>query len=116
MNPDELVFLSDLDKFYVPNTDGGAHSSWLKSVKDKISDDKIAIREIAKGMIKFSSNANTQWLLNKLEIQKVNTRIDSLGLKNHSKIYNIVSALFVGKELFPGIKGKELETELNRRN
>lgn len=112
LNPDELVLLSDLDKFYVPNTDGGAHSSWLKSLKEKIEDEKVSIREIAKGMIKFSSNANTEWLLNRLDIQKVNARIDSLGLKNHTRIYNIVSALFVGKELFPGVKGKELEAKL----
>ena len=114
LNPDELVLISDLEKFYIPNTDGGAHSSWLKSVKGKIEDNKISIREIAKGMIKFSSNANTEWLLNKLEIQKVNARIDSLELKNHTDIYNIVSALFVGKELFPGIKAEELEAKLQK--
>jgi len=116
INPDELVSLIELDKFYVSNTDGGAHSSWLKSVKDKIVDDKISIREIAKGMIKFSSNANTEWLLNKLELEKVNSRIDSLGLKNHTKIYNIVSALFVGKELFPDLKEKELQKKLTELN
>ena len=112
LNPDEMVLISDLDKFYIPNTDGGAHSSCLKSVKGKIKEDKISIREIAKGMIKFSSNANTEWLLNKLEIHNVNGRIDSLGLINHSKIYNIVSALFVGKELFPNLKRKELQKKL----
>ena len=112
MNPEELVLVSDLDKFYVPNTDGGAHSSWLESAKDKIIENKISIREIAKGMIKFSSNANTEWLLNKLETHNVNARIDSLGLINHTQIYNIVSALFVGKELFPELKGKELAAKL----
>lgn len=116
INPDELVSLSDLDKFYVPNTDGDAHPSWLKSVKDKISDNKISIREIAKGMIKFSSNANTEWLLNKLGIENVNNRLDSLGLKNHTEIYNIVSDLFVGKELFKGLKGKELQKKLLELN
>ncbi|MFW5822850.1 MAG: serine hydrolase [Tangfeifania sp.] len=112
LNPDELVQISDLDKFYIPNTDGGAHPSWLKSVRDKITEDKISIREIAKGMIKFSSNANTEWLLNELGIEKVNNRVDSLGLKNHTEIYNVVSALFVGKEKFPGLKGKELQKKL----
>lgn len=112
INPDELISLTDLDKFYVPNTDGGAHTSWLKSIKDKISDDKISIREISKGMIKFSSNANTEWLLNKLGIENVNNRLDSLGLKNHTEIYNIVSALFVGKELFPNLNGKDIQKKL----
>lgn len=112
INPDELIPLSELSKFYVPNTDGGAHSSWLKSAKDKFLDDKISIREISKGMIKFSSNANTEWLLNKLGIENVNNRLDSLGLKNHTEIYNIVSALFVGKELFKDLKGKDLQKKL----
>lgn len=116
INPDELISLSDLDKFYVPNTDGGAHPSWLESIKDKISDDKISIREISKGMIKFSSNANTEWLLNKLGIENVNNRLDSLGLKNHTEIYNIVSALFVGKELFKDLKGKDLQKKLIELN
>jgi len=112
IEPDRLVSLDALEKYYVPNTDGGAHPSWLKSNQDKIVDNQISIREIAKGMIKFSSNANTEWLLNELGVEKVNNRIDSLGLKNHTKIYNIVSALYVGKELFPDLKGKELQKKL----
>lgn len=112
VDPNEQILLSDLDKFYVPRTDGGAHKSWMRSVKNKIADNKISIREIAKGMIQFSSNANTEWLLDKLQADKVNQRIVSLGLNNHTEIYPIVSALFVGKELFPGMNGKELENKL----
>ena len=113
INPDELIPLDELRKFYVPNTDGGAHPAWLKSVESKISESKISIREIAKGMIKYSSNANTEWLLNRLGIDNVNNRLDSLGLKNHTQIYNIVSALFVGKELFPESTGQELKIKLS---
>ncbi len=114
INPDELVPLKELDKFYLPNTDGGAHPGWLESVNKKISDKQISIREIAKGMIEYSSNANTEWLLNKLGINNVNNRLDSLGLENHTKIYNVVSALFAGKELFPDLKGKELREKLSQ--
>ncbi|MGV8814795.1 MAG: serine hydrolase [Gelidibacter sp.] len=113
INPDDLIPINDLEKFHVPNTDGGAHMEWLKAVKPKISDGHISIREIAKGMIKYSSNANTEWLLNKLGTDKVNNRLDSLGLKDHTEIYNIVSALFVGKELFPDLKGHELQKVLS---
>ena len=62
INPDEEVGISELEKFHVKNTDGGAHPKWLDFVKNKINDDKITVREIAKGMIRFSSNANTEWL------------------------------------------------------
>lgn len=114
INPDELIPLDELDRFYVPNTDGGAHPGWLKSVNNKISENQISIREIAKGMIKFSSNANTEWLLNKLGCDKVNSRLDSLAIGSHTEIYDIVSALFVGKELFPDLKGKVLRKRLDQ--
>ena len=54
---------------------------WLKLVNDKIVNDAISIREIAKGMIKFSSNANTEWLSKKLGLEQINNRIDSLGIE-----------------------------------
>jgi len=112
VNPQEKVSLDELSKFYIPNTDGGAHSSWLESVKDKIIDNQISIAEIAKGMIRFSSNANTEWLASRLGLDNVNNRIDSLGIENHTAFYNIVSALFVGKEKFPQSRGSELERKL----
>lgn len=114
INPDETVPISELDKFYIPNTDGGAHPSWLKKVNDKIKEEQISIREIAKGMIAFSSNANTEWLCEKLGLKNINSRLDSLGISKHSDIYYIVSALFVGKEKYPNLKGKDLETELKK--
>jgi len=112
LNPDEEVSLNELEKFYVSNTDGGAHPKWLRSVKGKVKENKISIREIAKGMIKYSSNANTEWLSQKLGLENINKRIDSLGISHHTEIYYIVSALFVGKEKFPDLTDKELETKL----
>lgn len=108
INPDQNISLTELDRFYVANTDGGAHPNWLKSINDKIKNDSISIKEIAKGMIKYSSNANTEWLSDKLELKNINNRLDSLDIKNHSKFYHIVSALFVGKEKFPKLTGSEL--------
>ena len=105
---DEKVMISDLDKFYVANTDGGAHMAWLKEVDDQIKDETITIQEVAKGMIKYSSNANTEWLIHRLGIDKINTRLKLLGMQDHSDISYIVSALFVGKEKFPKLKGDEL--------
>lgn len=112
INADEMIPLSDLDQYYAKNTDGGAHPAWLKKNADKIVDDKIAIREIAKGMIMFSSNANTEWLCDYLGIDKVNARLDSLGITDHESIYPIVSSLYVGKELFPDLENKDLEAKL----
>ncbi len=112
IDPDQAISLDELDKFYIPKTDGGAHPSWLKSVKDKIHNNTISIREIAKGMIAYSSNANTEWLCKKLGLKNINNRKDSLGITQHEDMYYIVSALFVGKEKFPNTKGEALERKL----
>ncbi len=112
IDPNEEISIDELSKFYVPGTDGGAQSKWLESVKDKIKDNKIPIREIAKGMLFFSSNANTEWLTDKLGLDNINKRIKSLGIKDHTRFYYIVSSLFVGKEKFPSLKGEELAQKI----
>ncbi len=112
LNPDEIVSFDQLDQFYIPGTDGGAHMAWFKSIKGSIVDDGIPLREVAKGMILYSSNANTEWLCERLGLENINQRIKELGIEKHSEIYNIVSALFVGKELFPDLKEMDLVNAL----
>ena len=112
INPDELIPLDELDRFYVANTDGGAHPAWLNAVSDQVKDNRVAVREIARGMINFSSNANTEWLSQRLGLEKINAQLERLEAKDHTPIYYLVSSLFVGKERFPGITGPALEEEL----
>ncbi len=112
LHPDSLVPLSEVNKFYVPRTDGGAHPAWLEEVSNQAKDGLVTIRAIAKGMLKQSSNANTEWLLDKLGIAQVNNLLDTLELNHHTPIHYLVSALFVGKELFPHLRGKALEDAL----
>lgn len=113
ISADELILISELEKFYVPGTDGGAHEKWLKRVVTKRADNQVKLIDVAKGMIEFSSNANTEWLLNKLGIQNVNSRLDSLGIKMHTPIFYPVSSLFVGIEAFPIIENDELAKRIS---
>ena len=85
---------------------------WLASIKSKIETEKIPLKEIAKGMMKYSSNANTEWLSEKLGLDNINNRIDSLGIKYHSEIYYMVSAMFIGMEKFSKFEGKELQKKI----
>ncbi|MER1987263.1 MAG: serine hydrolase [Solibacillus sp.] len=55
----------------------------------------MTLNEVAKGMIAFSSNANTDFLLTKLGIDAVNNRLKALNLLDHTPIYPLVSALYV---------------------
>src|SRR5699024_11420216 len=53
---------------------------------------------VAKGMITFSSNANTDYLIERLGIEHINQRLQSLKLDDHDDIYPLVGALFISLE------------------
>lgn len=95
LDKDQLVPLDDLNCFYFEGTDGSAHEAWLESIHaaDKIKDKQTTLHEVAKGMITYSSNANTDYLLHLLGISTVNDRIESLGLPHHEPVYPLVSPL-----------------------
>jgi len=101
IDPTMEVSLEELDNYYIPRTDGGAHEAWLKKLKttQQIKDNKTTLEQVAKGMIQFSSNANTEYLLDLLTLEKVNNVLDFLDVKNHDAIYPFTSALFVSVKL-----------------
>jgi D-alanyl-D-alanine carboxypeptidase len=90
---DELVPLEDLEKYYVPNTDGGAHPAWLQNTT--IQDNHVTLSEVVKGMIHYSSNANTDYLLTRLGFDKVNAVRDQLGLTSHDEIYPLTATNYI---------------------
>jgi D-alanyl-D-alanine carboxypeptidase len=97
VNENDMVALSELDRYYLPNTDGNAHPDWIAYEKRKkhIVNDSIALIHVARGMILFSSNANTEFLMEILGIDNVKNNIQLMGLKNHSPIYPLVASLFM---------------------
>ncbi len=97
IKPEEWVDTLELDKFYLADTDGGAHPAWLSQVREKqlIQNGKISLLEIAKGMIRFSSNANTEYLMSRLGLPAINATKDSLGFTTHTPIYPFTSAMMV---------------------
>lgn len=92
-----LVPLSELDRYYLPNTDGDAHPNWLAYEKKMghIKNDSISVLDVARGMIMFSSNANTEYLMDLLGPDNVKNNIELLGIQQHSAIYPMVAALFM---------------------
>jgi D-alanyl-D-alanine carboxypeptidase len=97
INEDSKVALSELDKYYLPNTDGDTHPEWLKYEKEQghIKGDSIALIDVARGMILFSSNANTEYLMDLLGLDNVKNNIQLFGLQQHTAIYPLVSSLFM---------------------
>ncbi|CAK4834030.1 unnamed protein product [Aphanomyces euteiches] len=107
ITPDESVKLKELEPYYLPNLDGGAHPSWLSYIESKqlVKDGAVALEEVAKGMIVFSSNANTEYLMERLGLSNINQNIEELGLKHHEPLYPFVSSLLIPYELMQSYVG-----------
>ncbi|MGE6257222.1 serine hydrolase [Heyndrickxia sporothermodurans] len=101
INSEEEIPLKKLDIYYVPNTDGGAHPAWIEELKneEKTIDGKVTINEVVKGMIKFSSNANTEYLMDRIGLKNIEKEQRELGLYYREKPYYISSAMFIGNWL-----------------
>lgn len=99
------VELSKVDKFYIPNTDGGAHPNWKKSLN---SSTEASLLEIAKGMMQFSSNACTDYLINKIGMDVINQSIEALKL-NHDKIAYLTPPI-----LIPGYLSERRSVAINK--
>ena len=97
VNANNYVPLKELEKYYLPNTDGGAHHNWLEYEKSKnhIQNDSVKLIDIARGMIMFSSNANTEYLMDLLGFDNVKNNIQLFGLKQHTAIFPLVASLFI---------------------
>lgn len=97
IDEDSYVALAELDKYYLPNTDGGAHPAWIayEQKQNHIKNDSAKLLDVARGMILFSSNANTEYLMDLLGMDNVKNNIQLLGLKQHTAIYPLVASLFM---------------------
>lgn len=102
INPKQRIPLSELDKYYIPNLDGGAQKNWLQYTKDKklVQNGTVSLEEVAKGMIVFSSNANTEYLMERLTLGKINQTVKELGLKKHEPVYPFYSSLLIPYEVW----------------
>jgi len=91
------VALSDLNKYYLANTDGNAHPDWLKyeQAQNNIKGDSIMLIDVARGMMMFSSNANAEYLMDLLGFDNVKSNMQLFGLKHYTPVYPLVSSLFM---------------------
>lgn len=97
LDKDSPVSLDDLNQYYFKNTDGHAHEEWLSMLdsEEKINKNEVRLHDVAKGMATYSSNANTDYLIDLLGVDAINERAQTLGLTQHEDVYPIVSALLI---------------------
>ncbi|MGW8956279.1 serine hydrolase [Paenibacillus sp. NPDC055715] len=90
----ELVPLEELNKFYIPGSDGNAHHNWIEWIKSnhKEIQGKITLFDIAHGMLAYSSNANTEFLMARMGLDQINENIHKLSLPSHDKLFPFSSA------------------------
>lgn len=110
---EETVPLSKLQHFYIPKTDGGAHQAWLESLNGATD---IPLKEVANGMMLYSSNANTDYLIHIIGLDEINKIIRELGFKQHEELYPLVSALYIPVQLINerGLEKKQLAAALKK--
>lgn len=101
----ETAKLDELEKFYIPNTDGGAHPQWQESIGNLA---EVSLLEVAKGMMHFSSNACTDFLIDKLGADAINKSIEELNL-NHDKISYLTPPI-----LIPGYLSDKRNIAINK--
>ncbi|MEG7843870.1 serine hydrolase [Bacillus mobilis] len=115
LDKDSTVSLDELTRYYLKGTDGNAHEEWLKSIasEKKVENNAVTLHDVAKGMISYSSNANTDYLIDVLGAAAINERAKSLGLTQHEEVYPIVSALLISERLkSEATENKQLVKEL----
>ncbi|WP_337988358.1 serine hydrolase [Lysinibacillus sp. JNUCC-51] len=93
INPQQQVSLKELE------TDGGAHEAWISELNQSKNSDSVPLSEMANGMIAYSSNANTEYLMQVLVLQNINEVLKSLNLLDHEPLYPISSVVYIPTQL-----------------
>lgn len=80
-DPTERISLDDLDAYYLPGTDRGAHPTFLDSVQPDFNN-TISLLDVVYGMIRYSSNAATDYLHARMTDADFEAFYDLMGVAN----------------------------------
>lgn len=112
IDPSEMISMEEVDKYYFANTDGGAHEAWKNTLGD--GEEQVSLEQIAQGMMDYSSNANTDYLIERLGLEEVNNRVEELDLNNHDPIYPLTASIAIPERVLEenNLEEDELEAAL----
>jgi len=98
LDPNERVSIADLEAYYLPKTDGGAHVTGLANLgqaadangfaRDQAA--TISLDEIARIMIHNSGNAETDYLIARLGTKRISATLEAAGFENHTPFHSIL--------------------------
>lgn len=68
LDPNEPVSLSNWDRYWLPETDGGSHPAAVKALREKgsVTDDRASLRDVVWAMIRYSDNAATDLVMERI--------------------------------------------------
>lgn len=98
LDPNERVRVTEVEKYYLPRTDDGAHAAGL--AKLGLATDAsgfardpgatIPLDDIARIMIHNSGNAESDYLLARLGMERIAATMSAAGMKQHTPIHFIL--------------------------
>ncbi len=114
LDPNEQISVTDWEKYYVPMTDGGAHTLGLKSMALEADElgfaldqtAQVSLDDIARIMIHYSGNAATDYLLMRIGDEKMDNILAEVGLEHQTHfrlILGTVLAIFNHEYIQPDI-------------
>ena len=88
LDPQEGVPVSAVERYFLPGTDGGAHALGLHSLGYEVKEDgfaadpsaQVTLDDLARIMIHYSGNAETDYLLSRLGPERIQTAQDAAGM------------------------------------
>lgn len=96
IDPEKIIKVTELERFYIPKTDGNAHANWLASLNQPT---EVTLKQVAEGMVINSSNANMDFLITELGIDSINQTLRESELDSHDNIIPITSQLYLPVKL-----------------
>ncbi|PSL43546.1 D-alanyl-D-alanine carboxypeptidase [Salsuginibacillus halophilus] len=98
LNPEENVSLKTLERLHIPDSDGGGHQAWLDQLSDETNAaGEVRLLKVAEGMMTYSSNANTDYLLQELGTEEVNGVLEDMEMQHHTKPHPVVGSLMLAE-------------------
>lgn len=119
LNPEKTVMISDLDKFNFENINDEGYESWIKSINvpNNNKNSKVTLEDIVQGMMNYSANANTEYLIQLLGTDNINSNItENLEMTDQEDVFYFVSSLLIPEYLVnkEGIQRDEVLSKMKQ--
>jgi len=100
LDPNETISVPHWERYYLPNTDGGAHVSGLKSLgleADELGyaidqSAQVSLADLMRCTIHYSGNASTDVLMERLGPGRMVQTLSLLGMRSHDSMTTALSA------------------------